>query len=634
MPAGFNYPRGADMPALLQFAEQTDIWRPMAFSAERVNNRGSFNNSLIARLKPGTTTGQAQTELSTIAARNEQRFPQTDADFGALVLPLHDQIVGGLRPALTVLLGAVGFVLLIACANVANLLLARAAGRQKEIAIRTALGARRLRIIRQLLTESLVLSCTGGALGLALAYGGVKLLVAAAPDDIPRIRDVNLDLRVLLFTLAVAMLSGIVFGLAPALQSSRPDLNESLKAGGRGSTARRHGIRDALVVAEVALSLVLLIGAGLMIRSIIRLYQVDLGMEPANVLTLQVNIPFSRYTKLDQRIDFYRQVMERIRALPGVTSVGGTTHLPLTGGGDIEALYIEGQPPPDSLDKAPLANYDGVTTDYFRTAGIPVLAGRVFEERDDKQSPDVIVVNEAFARRYLAGADPVGKRILNDLPGEAGARWFTIIGVVGNVKYDALDAEIKPAVYYHYLQNTDNDLAIVMHASYTAAASARAAENEIWAVDPDIPVFNVATMDQIISASASQRRFNLLLMCLFAAIALALAAIGIYGVMSYTVTQRTHEIGIRMALGAKRGDVVRMVVLRGMGLAAAGTGLGVAVAMGVTRLLRSLLFSTSTVDALTFAVIPLLLMAVAFVSNLGPARKATRVDPLVALRYE
>ncbi len=638
MPPGFHYPHGTDMPAYFQFPAQTEVWSPIALRAEQIKNRGGINKAVIARLKPGVTLKQAQAEMDTIAQRIGQQYPDTEAGFGVTLIPLHEQVTGSLRPSLLTLLGAVGFVLAVACANVANLLLARAAARQKEIAIRTALGAGRWRIVRQLLTESVLLSSLGGGLGLLLGMWGIDLLIAATPENIPRFKEVSLDARVLGFTLVVSLLTGIIFGLAPALQASKPDLNESLKEGGRGSTSVRHRVRSLLVISEVALALVLLIGAGLMIKSFLRLQQVDPGLDPHHVLTMRLSIPYAKYSKDEQRIAFYRQLLERTESLPGVQAVGAVSEIPLSGAEDLEGFTIEGRPPVKSLQEMPIANYHTVTPDYFRAMGITLLKGRQLTEGDKEDAPGVVIINETFAHRFFPGEDAIGKRVTFDNPEKEKASWNSIVGVVRDVKHSALDAEPRPEIFRPFFQSPgtsfSGDLALVARTVSDPLSLAAAIRNEVWAVDKEMPVYDIETMDQIIAESVSRRRFNMLLLGVFAAVAMILATVGIYGVMSYTVSQRTHEIGIRMALGAERGDVLRLVVGQGMMQALAGVAIGLAGAFAVTRVMASLLYGVSATDPVTFIGISLLLAMIALIACYIPARRAMKVDPMVALRYE
>jgi putative ABC transport system permease protein len=632
MPAGFSFPRGAEMPAYFQLPSQSEVWSPLAADAKKISQRGNnVNNGVVARLKPGITLQQAHVEMNTIAGRLAQQYPATDAGFGVLLVPLRDQIMGSLRLALFVLMGAVGFVLLIACANVANLLLAKGAAREKELAIRSALGARRWRIIRQLMTESVVLSLTGGVLGLALAFIGVGFLIDVTPDNIPGIKDVAIDFRVLGFTLLVSILTGIIFGTAPALQSSKADINEPLKEGGRGSTAGRHVTRDLLVISEVALALVLLVGAGLMIRSFLSIENVDPGLNPRGVLTMQISLPGTRYPQEIQRAKFEDDLVSRVRSLPGVQSASVTTLIPLTGAEEIDGFTIEGRPAPQSLDESPLADYARVSPDYFKAMGIALLAGRQFTEADSRTAPDVVIVNLAFVRRFFPDEDPIGKRITNN-PGS----WITIVGIVGDVRHSALDVDPKPEWYRPFVQATNADFGIVVKAapSVDPKSLTESVRSSVWSIDPDLPVFAVQTMDQILSVSVSQRRFNMLLLAIFAVSALMLAAVGIYGIMSYGVTQRTHEIGIRMALGARAVDVLAMIVGQGMRLAIIGLAIGMAGSFALTRVMSSLLFGITARDPVTFAAVPLVLGAVALVACYLPANKATKVDSMVALRYE
>jgi putative ABC transport system permease protein len=638
MPVSFHYPRGTDEPSSEKFALETDCWAPLAFTAAEINNRTNWDYNVVALLKPGKTIQQAQKELSTIAARNEERHADSEAGFGVEIVPMKGLITGGLRVALLMLAGAAGFVLLIACANVANLLLARAAGRQREIAIRAALGANRSRIIRQMLTESVMLAAVGGVLGLGLSLAGTKLSVGLAPSNIPRLNEVSVDLRVLAFTGAVALLTGVVFGLLPAIHASRPDLNEFLKEGSRGSSGGRRQMRDSLVVAEVALALVLVIGAGLMIRSIRRLYGVDSGYDANNVLVAKVSLPDSRYPTPQSGAAFYNRAIERIQALAGVSSVAGTTDLPLIGGDGVgrgEGFWIEGQPPPESVEQFSGAISGNVTVGYFRTMKIPLVRGREFTEQDDNKAPRVIVINQAFAKKFFPGEDPIGKRINHGAPFLGGlSSWQTIVGVAADTKNDMLDRSTEPEFYASYRQQPFWPLAIVLRTTVEPASMAAAVRSEIAAVDGEAPVYYVSTMNQIVSGTVAQRRFNLVLMSLFSVVALLLAAIGVYGVMSYSVNQRNHEIGIRMALGASRYDIIKAVVVWGMALAVGGIALGVVGAIALTRFMESLLFGVTATDPVTFVAAAVLLAVVALASNLIPARRATKVDPLTVLRCE
>jgi putative ABC transport system permease protein len=633
MPAGFRFPSAADLPAYMELQPQTDLWAPIALTAEQIAKRGDHNLSVIARLKQSVTVEQAQTELSNIARRLEEQEPQAKG-YGVNVVSLNEQLAGSIRPALLVMLVAVAFVLLIACANVANLLLARSAARQKEIAIRTALGASRSRIIRQLLTESMLLSIGGGAIGTLLSFWGIDLLLSLSPKNIPRLDQINIDANVLCFTLLISIVTGCLFGLAPALQASRLNLNESLKEEARNSTAglRRNRVRALLVVSEVALSLVLLLGAGLMIRSFTRLLTVDAGFNPKNVLTLNLSLPTSKYPERSQQAAFFQQVIERLEALPGVQSVGAVSALPLSGAEEASSFMVEGGPAIDSSEM-PMADRRRASADYFRAMGIHLVKGRYFTEADNQTATPVALISESFARRFFPDEDPVGKRIKNG--GSTSTRpWLSIVGVVKDVKHVALEAEARPQVYMPYLQNTWTSMTLVMRSPSDPVALARAARSAVWEVDKEQPVSDVKSMEQYLSASISERRFSLILLGIFAAVALLLAAVGIYGVMSYSVNQRTHEIGIRMALGASRSDVLRLVVRQAMIPTLAGVVAGLGAALALTRLMSSLLYGVSATDPVTFAVIPLILLAVALAACAVPARRATKVDPCVALRHE
>jgi putative ABC transport system permease protein len=627
-------PKGFKFPVEWQ---QTDFWMPLApsMSPADKDGRGNVWLDLLAKTKPGVTTRQAQAEIDTISRRLQAQYPATNTALGFFVKPLKENLVGDLRTALFVLLGAVGCVLLIACANVANLLLARAAGRSKEMSIRTALGASRARIMRQLLTESLILALLGGGLGLLLAMWGVDLLAAAAPADIPRVAEIGLDARVVLFTLFVTLATGFVFGLAPALQASKADVNEALKEGGRGTGegGGRRLLRGALVVAEVALSLVLLVGAGLLVQSFKRLLDVTPGFDSKNLVTMDVVPRRVHYPEEAQRIQFFKDFIEQASRQPGVRGVAVVDPLPLNGNFEALDFQIEGRAP-FALGEQNNADRRIVNGDYFRVLGIPLREGRAFDERDRKEAPQVIIVNDTFARRFLPGEDALGKRLVFG-GGLAGGTAREIVGVVGDVRHAGLDEPTTPEFYMPFTQVMTNRLTVVARsASDDTSSIAGALRGVIRQSDKDSPVYNVRTMDELLAASVAKRRFNMILLGGFASVALLLAALGIYGVISYTVMQRTHEIGIRMALGASRGDVLKMIVGQGMKLTLLGVGIGLVGSFLVTRAMSTLLFGVSATDPLTFGGVALLLAGVAFVSCLLPARRATKVDPMIALRYE
>jgi putative ABC transport system permease protein len=629
LPPGFKFPIDTS---------RTEFLQPLAPNiGENVKRRSSYFLKVVGRLKSGVTVKQAEVEMQAIGARLEQQFPDEGFRLGWAIVPMHEDLVGNVRSSLLVLLGAVGFVLLIACANVANLLLARAASRHKEIAIRRALGAGRLRVLRQLLTESLLLSIMGGTLGLLLAMWGVDLLVAQSPLDIPRLREIGLDARVLSFTLAISALTGIIFGLAPALHSSKVDLNDALKEGGRGSTEgnARNRVRSLLVISEIALSLVLLVGAGLLIKSFMRLRAVDPGFDASHVLVTPLSPSKAKYAEIEQQRNFLREVLGRLEAVPGVEAAALVSPLPLSGNASSKTFTYEGQAV--TAKNLLTSNFREISPNYFRARSIPLLKGRAFHESDTKDTPLGVVVNETFVRRFFPHADPLGKRILigADPTENANPPLSEIIGVVGDVHHGGLDMEAGPEYYVSYQQDRLRNLELVVRTKtdnpLTLSTTIRSA---IKQVDQEQYIPAIETMDQLLAESVARRRFNMMLLGLFAALALLLAAVGIYGVMSYSVTQRTHEIGIRLALGAQTGDVLRMVVRQGMTLAFVGVGIGLAAAFIVTRIMSSLLFGVSPTDALTFGVVAMLLLGIALLACLIPARRATRVDPMVALRYE
>lgn len=630
MPPDFNYPETDSELWAASRRAVPDI--ALAGNPDPETLRSLHYLNVIARLKPGVTREQAHAEMETIAARLEQEHPTENNGHTARVVSLHEQLVGDVRPALLILLGAVGLVLLIACANVANLLLARATARAKEMSIRTALGASRARLVRQLLTESTMLAVAGGAVGLLLAVWGLDLLIALSPENIPRLSEINLDKWVLAFTLGVSLLTGLIFGLAPALQASSLDLNSALKEGGRGTTEAfgRRRMRSALVVFEVALTLVLLIGAGLMIRSFSRLQQVDPGFKADNVLTMELSLPQSRFNESEQQAAiFFREVVGRIGTLPGVEAVGATWILPMSGSGAGTGFEIEGYTP--APNERTNTAFSSISPRYFETMSIPVVRGRAFTETDTAEAQGVAIINDAFARRYFASEDPIGRRIR---PRGDENDWLTIIGVVGSVRQIGLAEEPRAEMFLSYLQSPVPFMNVVIRTNADPMNLIAAVRREVWAVNPNQPVANVSTMNELVANSVARTRFNTLLLQLFAAVALALAIVGLYGVMAYSVAQRTHEIGLRMALGAQGRDVLKMVVKQGMILVLIGIAIGLAAAFALTRLMATLLYGVSATDPVTFIGIALLLIAAAFVACYIPARRATKIDPMVALRYE
>src|SRR5262245_6298230 len=622
----FQFPRRGEIPSYFHVTTKPDLYLPTAFTPEQMNNRSEARRAVIARLQPVVSLGQASAEMNAIARRLTEQYPQTNTDKGVRLAPLHQQVVGKARTALLALLGAAGFVLLIACANVANLLLARAAGRQKEMAIRAALGASRGRVMRQLLSESLLLAFAGGAAGLLSAVWGVKLLLAIAPDNLPRAYDIRLDTRVAGFTLLVSLLTGIVFGLLPALQASKLDLGVTLKEGGRDAAGLlRRRLRGFLIVTEVALAFVLLIGAGLLIRSFARLTEVDPGFDPQGVLMMNVWPQPPKYTN-SQANAFHHQTLELVRALPGVEAAAMVHPAPLSGESRATSFGIEGRPSPkeEQFD----AGLRIVSPEFFKTFRVPLVDGRLIAESDDAEAPPVVVVNESLVRLYFANENPLGKRIV--MSGETHA----IAGVVGDVKHSALDEEAKAELYLPMAQSTRRHMTLAVRASGDPLQIVAAVRGQIRAVDTEMPIFNLQMMERLIDKSVAPRRFNMLLLGAFALVGLALAAVGLYGVMSYTVTQRTHEIGVRMAMGAQTGDVLRQIIGEGMKLALIGALLGLGGALALTRLLKTLLFGVSAIDPPTFIAIAALLIMMALLACWIPARRATKVDPLLALRHD
>ena len=598
------------------------------------NERGRFLGA-VARLKDGVSVDQAVAEMRTIEARLSDETPQYNKNYTAEVVPLREQFFGNVRRPLWLMMGAVGFVLLIACANVANLLLSLATSREKEIAVRAALGARRIRIVRQLLTESLLLALLGSVLGLGFAWLGIKALVAISPRDLVSLQTVGLNVAVLGWTLGVSMLTGIIFGLAPALHVSRLNLNDSLKDGGKSEAGHASGsrrLRNALVVSEIALAVVLLASAGLLIRSFVRLQQVDRGFITDNVLTMVIRLPEARYREDPQLVQFFSQALERVRQLPTVRSAGIVNFLPLYGGlGSSTAFKILGQPVPPP-GQEPSTDVRVADSGYFGTLGIPLLRGRNFSDSEQREAKHVILINEALARKHFPNGDPIGQKLdvamfENPTPAE-------IIGVVGNVRYDSLIDEAPPAVYFPHPDLAYPFMTLVVRTDGDPTAIAPAIQREIRALDPNQPLSDVRTMNQVMSEWVARSRFNTLLLGLFAGLATLLSAVGIFGVMNYSVALRTRELGLRLAVGAQPRQVLLLVLKQGLVLTIVGVGLGLLAAFGLTRLLSGLLFGVAAVDVMTFASISLLLLIVSLLACYLPARRAMRIDPLRALRYE
>lgn len=630
------------VPASFQDPFKSELWLPPLKLVPELNpqmdvtqQRGMGYLAAVALLKPNVTLPKAASEMETITARLRQQYPATNNRRFYRVVGLHNDIVGDTSRMLWLLFGAVSFVLLIACANVANLLLASSASRQKEMSIRAALGASRSRVVRQLLTESAMLALAGGAFGFLLSFWLLSLIKKLLPGDFPRLEEIQVDWRVLTFALVASVLTGIVFGLAPAIQFSRTDVQESIRETGRGTAGslRRSRFRQALIISEVALSVVLLAGAGLLFRSFMRLQSVNAGFESRQVLTARISPSGSNFKNDADYINFYQRAIEKISVVPGVSEVGAINTLPLAKGPTI-GFRIEGRPV-TTPDKWPIANYRNVTPNYFRAMGVPVLQGRAYTDRDNSSAPLAMIVNEILAEQNFPGENPVGKRIAfrgnenNQQPD-----WFEIVGVVANVRSLELRQEPTAELYFASAQDAFQSMAFVVRSSVESESIAGAIRQAVAEVDRTVPVSNVQTMEHIVSTSVTQPRFNLFLVGLFSVVALLLSAAGIYGVTSYTVTQRTHELGIRLALGAQMSDVLRMILGQGMAVIMIGVGLGLVAAFGLLRLMRSLLFGVTETDPLTYAGITLMLIVVALVACYVPARRATKVDPLEALRYE
>lgn len=624
------------MPRQFQFpGSDFKLWVTMGSAIgqtpEQTENRSLRIFRAIARIKHGFTLEQAQSEIDRISQSLQQQYPRTNQGVNISFIPLQERLLGDVRPALLVLLGAVGFILLIACANIANLLLARASAREREIAIRAALGAGRWRVVRQLITESLLLSTLGGGLGLLLAAWSIDLLPNLGAQGIPRADSISIDFGVLLFTLGASAVTGVLFGLAPALQASKMNLTAALKEGGREGAggARGQKLRGALIIGEVALSLIVLIGAGLLIKSFNRLLTVNTGFVSENLLTL--NVEMSRFKDPERRAALARQVIERVGQVPGVEAVGGGTGLPPQTPQRATRFEIEGIP--DLASGGDVAYFIAVTPDYFRALGTPLIQGRAFDERDAETAPKVVIINQSLARRLFPDQDATGKH-LKLLNPEQGQDWREIVGVVGDIRYRGMDDPGEAAVYTPFSQTPFYWTYVMVRTSGEPSSVAAGVRKAISSVEPNLTAAGLRTMEDLVSESVSQPRFNATLLSIFAGLALVLASVGIYGVVSYSVAQRTREIGIRMALGAKPGDVLRLVLTKGMALVLAGVIIGLVGAFLLTRVLESMLFGVTTTDPATYIAVTLVLAFVALLACYTPARRATKVDPMIALRYE
>lgn len=623
MPSGFKSPR-----------DESDVWCPVSVSlAEAAAYRGVHFLRTYARLKPGVTLAQAQAELTAIDKRLAEAYPADNKRRQTVLFPLHERIVGQVRTALLVLFGAVGLVLLIACANFANLLLARAAAREQELVVRVALGAGRMRLARQLLTESLLIALLGGLVGVVLALWGVDLLLSFKPEALPRLDNISVDWRVLLFTLGLSGLTGLLFGLAPVWHAARVNVSNALKEGGRGATGgARHRLRSGLVTAEIALALILLLGAGLLIKSFWQLRQVKPGFNPEHLLTLRIDLPEARYRDIPKQTQYRRALLEQVNSLPGAQAAL-ISELPMSGDWLTHDFLVEGQTLAEGTE--PDVGTRSIEGNYFGVMQIPLLSGRDFTPQDNEGAPLVGIANESLVRRFFKDQNPLGKRVR--WARDEQVNWITIVGVVADVKHFGLDQDEFPSLYTPYTQSGrpwKRWMSVAVRSELDTATLIGAVKSRVWQVDAGIPTTKVQTMQALMGQAVEERQFNMLLLGIFAAVALVLAAVGIYGVIAYFVTQRTHEIGVRMALGAHANDIARMIMGRGLSLALYGIGIGVLASLALTRLMSSMLYGVSSTDPATYLVISLLLLLVALLACYLPARRATKVDPMIALRYE
>ena len=644
MPATFEFPIPLFGVQGNVFAERVDIWKPVAFTKNELEQRGSRSYGLITRLRPGISLQQAQAELDKIIFGWTQihKSNYAGAGFGAKIYALHDQVVGGMRTGLAILFGAVVFVLLIACANLATMMLARASSREREMAIRVALGAGRWRLLRQMLTESVLLALAGAAIGSFLSVWGLELLKQIGGQTIPRLAQVNLDVAVMIVTAAVAIGTGIVFGLVPALATAKPELTESLKEGGRSATTgtRTNQVRNSLVIAEIALALVLLVGAGLLLKSYARVQNIDPGFDRQNVWTAEVNLSDTKYPQFGSAnynqgaamINFWNEALRRVQQLPGVEAAALTVVLPLSGSNTDSSFGIEGRPA-GGKDPSPDEEIRTISPDYFRVLKTPLLRGRFFTEADNLDAPGVVIINEALAKKYWPGEDALGKRITFSNLAKPNPKWLTIVGIVRSIRHRGLDVEPAPEYYLSSNQRAESSLILAVRSSQDARSLTSAIRREIQSIDPDQPIANVRTLENVTADSVAPRRMSMVLLGAFAGIALLLASVGIYGVISYLVVQRTHEIGVRMALGAQRGDVVRLVVGHAAKLVGIGTMIGLVLAFFSTRTLSAFLYTVGAFDAATFVVVTVALTAVALLASYIPALRATRADPMIALSH-